>query len=160
MIGCEACRRGKRKCEPHPLVPLSHPDIARLPCERCRRFALECIRERAPKRKGPAPVDLSAISDAKHGLKSEAEEASAGPSRTQSGSGTAGMGSGQGLQGMMGSDEQHLPGSGSGNGLGQGQAQGSGQGSNVGLGYGDMGMMSAGAPMGASASSGPSSVPK
>ena len=70
-IGCEACRRGKRKCEPHPLVPLDHPDIARLPCERCRRFALECVRERAPKRKGPAPTDLSAISDAMHGFAAE-----------------------------------------------------------------------------------------
>jgi hypothetical protein len=43
------------------------------------------VRERAPKRKGPAPTDLSAISDAMHGFAGEdgadstAAQASAGP---------------------------------------------------------------------------------
>ncbi|ORX39881.1 fungal-specific transcription factor domain-domain-containing protein [Kockovaella imperatae] len=68
LTSCEACRKGKRRCEPSPLVPPDHPDIANLPCARCRRFALECIRVKVTRRKGPAPVDLSAISDAVHGF--------------------------------------------------------------------------------------------
>nr|XP_019013539.1 uncharacterized protein I206_01609 [Kwoniella pini CBS 10737]OCF52320.1 hypothetical protein I206_01609 [Kwoniella pini CBS 10737] len=64
FTSCEACRRGKRRCEPSPLVPPDHPDAARLPCARCRRFAIECIRVKAVRRKGPAPV---AVSDAVHG---------------------------------------------------------------------------------------------
>lgn len=68
LTSCEACRKGKRRCEPSPLVPPDHPDVARLPCARCRRFALECVRQRVTRRKGPAPVDLSAISDAVHGF--------------------------------------------------------------------------------------------
>ncbi|OCF35466.1 hypothetical protein I316_03018 [Kwoniella heveanensis BCC8398] len=75
FTSCEACRRGKRRCEPSPLVPPDHPDAARLPCARCRRFAIECVRVRAVRRKGPAPVDLSAVSDAAHGY-----SGSAGPS--------------------------------------------------------------------------------
>ncbi|ORY23040.1 fungal-specific transcription factor domain-domain-containing protein [Naematelia encephala] len=63
--GCEACRKGKRRCEPSPLVPPTHPDAAKLPCARCRRFALECVRVKVTRRKGPAPV---AISDAVHGF--------------------------------------------------------------------------------------------
>lgn len=66
--GCGACRRGKRRCEPTPLVPASHPDAAKLPCARCRRFALECVRIQVPRRKGPAKVDLSAYSDAVNGF--------------------------------------------------------------------------------------------
>jgi hypothetical protein len=72
----------RRRCEPSPLVPPDHPDAAKLPCARCRRFALECIRVKVSKRKGPAPVyvpsvpkgctltssDLSAISDAAYGF--------------------------------------------------------------------------------------------
>ncbi|WVQ78291.1 hypothetical protein IAT38_000376 [Cryptococcus sp. DSM 104549] len=69
FTSCEACRRGKRKCEPSPLVPPDHPDAARLPCARCRRFATECVRVKVARRKGPAPIDLSAISDAAHGYK-------------------------------------------------------------------------------------------
>ncbi|WVF72167.1 hypothetical protein IAT40_006979 [Kwoniella sp. CBS 6097] len=72
FTSCEACRRGKRRCEPSPLVPPDHPDAARLPCARCRRFAIECVRVRAVRRKGPAPV---AVSDAAHGY-----SGSAGPS--------------------------------------------------------------------------------
>nr|XP_018263829.1 uncharacterized protein I303_03702 [Kwoniella dejecticola CBS 10117]OBR85987.1 hypothetical protein I303_03702 [Kwoniella dejecticola CBS 10117] len=64
FTSCEACRRGKRRCEPSPLVPPDHPDAARLPCARCRRFAIECVRVKAVRRKGPAPV---AVSDAVHG---------------------------------------------------------------------------------------------
>ncbi|KAL1409699.1 hypothetical protein Q8F55_003695 [Vanrija albida] len=67
LTSCEACRKGKRRCEPSPLVPPDHPDVAKLPCARCRRFALDCVRMRVSRRKGPAPVDLSAISDAAHG---------------------------------------------------------------------------------------------
>ncbi|GMK59474.1 hypothetical protein CspeluHIS016_0800800 [Cutaneotrichosporon spelunceum] len=67
LTSCEACRKGKRRCEPSPLVSIDHPDAAKLPCARCRRFALECVRMRVSRRKGPAPVDLSAISDAQHG---------------------------------------------------------------------------------------------
>jgi len=72
----------RRRCEPSPLVAPDHPDAAKLPCARCRRFALECIRVKVSKRKGPAPVyvtppysgqeliirDLSAISDAAYGF--------------------------------------------------------------------------------------------
>lgn len=68
LTSCEACRKGKRRCEPSPLVPPNHPDIAKLPCARCRRFAVECVRVKVNRRKGPAPVDLSAISDAVHGF--------------------------------------------------------------------------------------------
>ncbi|WVQ71704.1 hypothetical protein IAR50_001245 [Cryptococcus sp. DSM 104548] len=64
FTSCESCRRGKRRCEPSPLVPLDHPDVQKLPCARCRRFAIECIRVKTTRRKGPAPV---AISDAQHG---------------------------------------------------------------------------------------------
>ncbi|WVQ98747.1 hypothetical protein IAU59_005878 [Kwoniella sp. CBS 9459] len=82
FTSCEACRRGKRRCEPSPLVPPDHPDAARLPCARCRRFAIECVRVRAIRRKGPAPV---AVSDAAHGY-----PGSAGPSRRVSGVSDAG----------------------------------------------------------------------
>ncbi|RXK39530.1 hypothetical protein M231_03199 [Tremella mesenterica] len=68
LTSCEACRKGKRRCEPSPLVPPDHPDAAKLPCARCRRFALECHRVRVTRRKGPAPVDLSALSDAAYGF--------------------------------------------------------------------------------------------
>ncbi|KAK6902948.1 hypothetical protein I203_108209 [Kwoniella mangroviensis CBS 8507] len=54
----------RRRCEPSPLVPPDHPDAARLPCARCRRFAIDCVRVKAVRRKGPAPV---AVSDAVHG---------------------------------------------------------------------------------------------
>nr|XP_019042669.1 hypothetical protein I302_08373 [Kwoniella bestiolae CBS 10118]OCF21599.1 hypothetical protein I302_08373 [Kwoniella bestiolae CBS 10118] len=64
FTSCEACRKGKRRCEPSPLVPPDHPDAARLPCARCRRFAIDCVRVKAVRRKGPAPV---AVSDAVHG---------------------------------------------------------------------------------------------
>ncbi|KAL7423959.1 hypothetical protein Q5752_001544 [Cryptotrichosporon argae] len=68
LTSCEACRRGKRRCEPSPLVPPDHRDVGKLPCARCRRFALDCVRITAARRKGPAPVDLSAISDRQHGF--------------------------------------------------------------------------------------------
>nr|XP_031862787.1 uncharacterized protein CI109_001799 [Kwoniella shandongensis]KAA5529859.1 hypothetical protein CI109_001799 [Kwoniella shandongensis] len=72
LISCEACRKGKRRCEPSPLVSPDHPDAARLPCARCRRFATECVRIKAARRKGPAPV---AISDAVHGYRRGTPEA-------------------------------------------------------------------------------------
>lgn len=46
----------RRRCEPSPLVPPTHPDAAKLPCARCRRFALECVRVKVQRRKGPPPV--------------------------------------------------------------------------------------------------------
>lgn len=49
----DGCRR---RCEPSPLVPPTHPDAAKLPCARCRRFALECVRVKVTRKKGPAPV--------------------------------------------------------------------------------------------------------
>ncbi|WWD15931.1 hypothetical protein CI109_100355 [Kwoniella shandongensis] len=62
----------RRRCEPSPLVSPDHPDAARLPCARCRRFATECVRIKAARRKGPAPV---AISDAVHGYRRGTPEA-------------------------------------------------------------------------------------
>jgi hypothetical protein len=52
---------GTPRCEPSPLVPPTHPDAAKLPCARCRRFALECVRVKIQKRKGPPPVDLRCV---------------------------------------------------------------------------------------------------
>ncbi|OCF54115.1 hypothetical protein L486_08309 [Kwoniella mangroviensis CBS 10435] len=53
----------RRRCEPSPLVPPDHPDAARLPCARCRRFAIDCVRVKAVRRKGPAPVHGSGLTE-------------------------------------------------------------------------------------------------
>jgi len=45
------------------LVAPDHPDAAKLPCARCRRFALECVRVKVSKRKGPAPVYVHQADD-------------------------------------------------------------------------------------------------